>query len=70
MRPFTWAVAWFIVGLGVTLGTASVLQQVVTSRHAAATPVFAPIPLPDPGIKPPAEGRDVLLAARRFNRFH
>ena len=38
MRHFTWAVAWFIVGLTVTLGTASVLQQVVTTRQAAATP--------------------------------
>jgi hypothetical protein len=72
MRHFTWAVAWFIVGLTVTLGTASVLQQVVTTRQAAATSTIAPAPSPSvkpPALKSPAEGHDVLVASRRPNRF-
>lgn len=67
MRHFTWAVAWFIVGLTVTLGTASVLQQVVT-RQAAATPSVQPTQTPDPVTKPPAVGRDMLVASRRIGR--
>ena len=69
MRHLTWAVAWFIVGLAVTLGTASVLQQVVTSRQATATPAVPPAPAAAPAIKPPAEGRDLVVASRRFNRY-
>ena len=69
MRHFTWAVAWFIVGLTVTLGTASVLQQVVTARQATATPPAPPAPATAPAIKPPAEGRDLVVASRRFNRY-
>ena len=68
MRHFTWAVAWFIVGLTVTLGTASVLQQVVTTRQAAATPAVQPTQVPDPATKPPAVGRDMLVASRRLGR--
>jgi hypothetical protein len=68
MRHLPWAVAWFIVGLAVTLGTASVLQQVTAQRQAAATPVVAPAPVPAPAVKPPAEGRDLVVASRRFNR--
>jgi len=73
MRHFTWAVAWFIVGLTVTLGTASVLQQVVTTRQAAATPAVQPTQVPDPATKAPATkqpavGRDMLLASRRLGR--
>jgi hypothetical protein len=70
MRHLTWAVAWFIVGLTVTLGTASVLQQVVGNRQAAASPAIvpAPEPAPAPTIKPPAEGRDMVVASRRFYR--
>ena len=70
MRHFTWAVAWFIVGLTVTLGTASVLQQVVGNRQASAAPTAAPAPEPAPAptIKPPAEGRDLVVASRRFYR--
>lgn len=69
MRHLTWAVAWFIVGLTVTLGTASVLQQVVTTRQATATPAAPPAPATAPAIKPPAEGRDLVVASRRFNRY-
>ncbi len=67
MRHFTWAVAWFIVGLTVTLGTASVLQQVVTTRQAAASPPVQPTQLPEPATKQPV-GRDMLLASRRIGR--
>jgi hypothetical protein len=71
MRHLTWALAWFIVGLTVTLGTASVLQQVVATRQAEATQAIAPSPaVKPPVVKPPAEGRDVLVASRRLNRFH
>jgi len=69
MRHFTWAVAWFIVGLTVTLGTASVLQQVVTTRQAAATtPAVQPTQAPDPATKSPPVGRDLLMASRRIGR--
>ena len=68
MRHFTWAVAWFIVGLTVTLGTASVLQQLVSTRQASATPAVEPMQAPAPTTKPPAEGRELVVAARRFNR--
>ena len=68
MRHFTWAVAWFIVGLTVTLGTASVLQQVVTTRQTAATPAVQPTQVPDPATRSPAVGRDLLMASRRIGR--
>lgn len=71
MRHLTWAVTWFVVGLAVTLGTASVLQ-VVTTRQAATPAVIGPAPEPapalTPGTKPPAEGRDLVVASRRFYR--
>jgi hypothetical protein len=70
MRHFTWAVAWFIVGLTVTLGTASILQQVVMTRQATAAPTVEPTQGPAPTAKPPAEGRELVVAARRFNREH
>ena len=66
MRHLTWAVTWFVVGLAVTLGTASVLQ-VVTTRPVAQPAVIAP-PAPAPVTKPPAEGRDLVVASRRFHR--
>ena len=72
MRHFTRAVGWFIVGLTVTLGTASVLQQLVATRQAAATPTIAPVPslsVKPPAVKSPSEGRDVLVASRRLNGF-
>jgi hypothetical protein len=68
MRHFTWAIAWFIVGLTVTLGTASVLQQVVTTRQAAATPALQPTQAPNPATKSPAVGRDLLVASRHIGR--
>ena len=67
MRHLTWAVTWFVVGLAVTLGTASVLQT-VTSRQAATPAIIAPAPAPAPLIKPPSEGRDLVVASRRFYR--
>lgn len=69
MPHFTWAVTWFVVGLVVTLGTASVLQQVATSRQPSVLPVPAVDPAPAPAVKPPAEGRDLLVASRRFTRY-
>jgi hypothetical protein len=74
MRHFTWAIAWFVVGLAVTLGTASVLQQVVSGRQAAAQPVIAPAApahvVPAPAAKPPAGGHDMVVASRHFYREH
>jgi len=67
MRHLTWAVTWFVVGLAATLGTASVLQT-VTTRHAAAPTTIAPTPAPAPLVKPPSEGRDLVVASRRFYR--
>lgn len=68
MRHFTWAAAWFVVGLAMTLGTASVLQQVVANR-APVLAMPAPEPVPAPGAKPPSEGRDLLVASRQFKRY-
>lgn len=65
MRHLTWAVTWFVVGLAATLGTASVLQ-IVNTRPATAPEIIAPTPAPT--IKPPAEGRDLIVASRRFYR--
>ena len=70
MRHFTWAVVWFVVGLTVTLGTASVLQEVVTTRQAFVPLAIEPAQGPAPATKPPAEGRDMLVASRRLSRFH
>jgi hypothetical protein len=67
MRHLTWAVTWFVVGLAVTLGTASVLET-VTARHAATPAIIAPPPAPAPITKPPSEGRDLVVASRRFYR--
>jgi hypothetical protein len=67
MRHLTWAVTWFVVGLAATLGTASVLQTVST-RHAATPAIIVPAPTPAPVTKPPSEGRDLVVASRRFYR--
>jgi hypothetical protein len=67
MRHLTWAVTWFVVGLAATLGTASVLQ-IVTTRQAATPAIMAPAPAPAPVTKPPAEGRELVVASRRFYR--
>ena len=69
MRHLTWAVTWFVVGLAATLGTASVLQ-IVATRQAAAPALIAPAPQPAPAptTKPPAEGRDLVVASRRYYR--
>ncbi|MBS0548790.1 MAG: hypothetical protein JSR24_13635 [Proteobacteria bacterium] len=70
MRHFTWAATWFVVGLAMTLGTASVLQQVVANRvPASVMPMPAPEPTPAPSVKPPSEGRDLLVASRQFKRY-
>lgn len=73
MRSLTWALTWFVVGLAITLGTASVLQQVAAHRTQAVLPAPAADPAPapvtrPPVIRPPAEGRSLLVAARRFDR--
>jgi len=62
MRHVTWAAAWFLVGLAVVLGTASVLEHraVVAERS-----IQAPMPSIDPAPKgKPADGRQ-LMAYRK-----
>jgi hypothetical protein len=68
MRHLTWAVTWFVVGLAATLGTASVLQAVNTRQAAAPAIIVPPAPTPAPLTKPPSEGRDLVVASRRFYR--
>ena len=48
MRHVTWAAAWFLVGLAVVLGTASVLEQRSVVAERAPTP-RAPAITPAPG---------------------
>lgn len=61
MRHITWAAAWFLVGLTVVLGTASVLEQrAVAERGPAPTaPSIAPSQDPGPRIKQ-ADGRQLV----------
>ena len=68
MRHLTWAVTWFVVGLAATLGTASVLQIVTTRQAAAPAFIAPPAPMPAPVTKPPAEGRELVVATRRYYR--
>jgi hypothetical protein len=70
MRHFTWAVTWIVVGLAVTLGTASVLSQIAAANRVAAPtgPTLLPAPLSEPESTPVAKrskdepGRSVLIA--------
>ncbi len=64
MRHVTWAAAWFLVGLAVVLGTASVLEhRAVVAERAIQPAPQAPAIDPAPKSKP-AEGRQ-LVAYRR-----
>lgn len=72
MRHFTWAMTWIMVGLAVTLGTASVLAQIAAARHVAlptAPGGQQPVPLSGPGSTPTATrvkdeaGRSLMIAA-------
>jgi hypothetical protein len=74
MRHITWAAAWFLVGLAVVLGTASVLEQRATVAERGASPVapaIAPAQQPEPRTRPTEEGRQ-LVAYRRsaYSRQH
>ena len=62
MRHITWAAAWFLVGLTVVLGTASVMEQrAVADRGPAQTPPPAVAPSQDPAPRvKPAEGRQLV----------
>lgn len=69
MRHVTWAVTWMLVGLAVTLATASVIQQKALTRVASQHP--APIAMPDTA--PPLDNakpktdepmRSVVVASR------
>ncbi len=63
MRHLTWAMTWIVVGLAITLGTASVLSQVAMRQPQPAAP---PIVDPAPTITPkPEQGRSVVVASRR-----
>ena len=67
MRHVTWATAWFLVGLAVVLGTASVLEQRAVIAERAPSPVppaIAPTQDPAPRAKPADQGRQ-LVAYRR-----
>ena len=65
MRHITWAAAWFLVGLAVVLGTASVLEQrAVAERAPSYVPPSAPAHEPAPRVRPPEQGRQ-LVAYRR-----
>ena len=70
MRHFTWAVTWMLVGLAVTLATASILQQKATIR-VAAQPVNGAVPetvQPATNVKPkPSEPSRSLVVASRHH---
>ena len=60
MRHVTWAAAWFLVGLAVVLGTASVLEHraVVAERAIQPAPQS---PAPSPSGEGPLELRTLVL---------
>ena len=67
MRHVTWAAAWFLVGLAVVLGTASVLEQraaVADRGPSLVPPAIAPAQSPEPRTKQ-AEGGRQLASYRR-----
>ena len=67
MRHVTWAAAWFLVGLAVVLGTASVLEQraaVADRGPSLVPPAIVPTPASEPRTKPADQGRQ-LVAYRR-----
>ncbi len=71
MRHFTWAVTWILVGLAVTLATASVIQQQATLRlaqqHPAAAPSTAPEAVPADKPKTAEPTHSLVLASRRHH---
>jgi hypothetical protein len=73
MRHFTWAFAWFVVGLTVTLATASVLQNFVPSHPSVVTPVAANQGAPMQDTTKASAGeqrRDLVVAWRHAGRTH
>lgn len=70
MRHITWAAAWFLVGLAVVLGTASVLEQRASVAERAPSP-STPMQTLAPRAKPAEQGRQ-LVAYRRaaYSRQH
>ncbi|HTR84781.1 MAG TPA: hypothetical protein VMI56_09895 [Reyranella sp.] len=70
MRHFTWAVTWIVVGLAVTLGTASVLSQIAAAHRIAVptAPALQPAPASEPESTPVAKrskdepGRSLQIA--------
>ena len=68
MRHITWAVTWMLVGLAVTLATASVIQHNAMIRIAQhQAPIMAPAPIDPPaGIKTKTSepSRSLVVASR------
>ncbi|MFI5002426.1 MAG: hypothetical protein ACHQK9_21285 [Reyranellales bacterium] len=66
MRHFTWALTWIVVGLAITLGTASVLKLVAVSQHRPAPPpAVEPTPSPAGKPKPSEPGHSLIVASHR-----
>ena len=69
MRHITWAAAWFLVGLAVVLGTASLLEQRALVADRGQSPAAVPA-ASDPGQRTkPDQGRQ-LVAYRRSAASH
>jgi hypothetical protein len=68
MRHITWAVTWMLVGLAVTLATASVIEQKASIRVASQKPATIAVPDPTPvdNAKPRTNEptRSLVVAAR------
>jgi hypothetical protein len=67
MRHITWAAAWFLVGLAIVLGTASVLEQRAVAERGPSPvpPSFEP---QGPSKMRQADGGRQLVAYRRSAR--
>ena len=70
MRHLTWAVTWMIVGLAVTLATASVIQQQAMIRVASQQPapaIMPDAPAPADTVRPKTNepARSLVVASRR-----
>lgn len=68
MRHITWAVTWLLVGLGITLGTASLLMERATVQRIAS-PSVAPSPAAaattDAKVKTGEPQHSLIVASRR-----
>ncbi len=64
MRHVTWAAAWFIVGLALVLGTASVLEQKAVAQRPMSPAVEPADPAPT-RTRPSEQGRQ-MASVRRF----